>query len=280
MRSLNNTFSTRYPQLYVDTDRTKVKSLKIKLSTVNNTLQTFLGSAYANDVNLFGRTYQVRLQADARFRDSPSDIPLLEVRNQTGGMVPLGSLAKVEEKLGPQSVIRYNLYPSAEITGEAAPGTSSGEALALMEHIGQARLPEGMGYDWTAISYQEKAVGSQALYIFGLAVMLVYFVLAAQYESWTNPFAVILVVPLTLLGTVAAVALRGFDNNIYTQIGIVLIIALASKNAILIVEYARDLHASGKGIAEAAAEAARIRFRPILMTSFAFILGVVPLLSA
>jgi hydrophobic/amphiphilic exporter-1 (mainly G- bacteria), HAE1 family len=280
LRGVNTTFSTNYPQLYVDIDRTKVKSLNLPLSTVFNTLQTFLGSAYANDFNKFGRTFQVRLQAEAQFRDSPDDIPLLEVRNQPGGMVPFGTFARVEQKLGPQSLIRYNLYPSAAITGQAAPGTSSGQALALMEQIARERLPQGMGYEWTAMSYQEKAVGSQALYIFGLAVMLVYFVLAAQYESWTNPFAVILVVPLALLGTVVAVALRGMDNNIYTQIGIVLIIALASKNAILIVEYARDLHAAGKSITEAAAEGARIRFRPILMTSFAFILGVVPLVIA
>ncbi len=279
LRSLNTTFSTNFPQMYVDINRRKAKSLGLPLTTVFNTLQTYLGSAYVNDFNEFGRTYQVRVQAEARYRASPSDILQLEMRNQTGGMVPMGSIARVEERLGPQTVIRYNLYPAASIMGQAAPGTSSGQALELMEELARAQLPPGMGYDWTAMSYEEKHAASPVL-IFGLAVVLVFFVLAAQYESWTNPLAVILVVPLALLGTVAAVAARGLDNNIYTQIGIVLIIALASKNAILIVEFARDLRAQGRSIREAAAEAARIRFRPILMTSFAFILGVVPLVIA
>ena len=195
-------------------------------------------------------------------------------------MIPLGTLATIRESLGPQIITRYNLYPSASITGEAAPGFSSGEALKLMEGMAASKLPTAMGYEWTAMSYQEKQVGSQAIYVFALAVLMVYLVLAAQYESWTLPAAVILVVPLALLGTVAAVAIRGMDVNIYTQIGIVLIIALASKNAILIVEFARELHAGGLGIIESAVRAARMRFRPILMTSFAFILGIVPLVNA
>jgi HAE1 family hydrophobic/amphiphilic exporter-1 len=280
LKQLNSTFSAKVPQLYVDIDRTKAKSLNVPMSNVFNTLQTYLGSAYANDMNKFGRTYQVRVQADARFRGSPEDIQRLEVRNQAGDMLPLGTLGKVRRTLGPQSITRYNLYPSTSITGSGAPGISSGEALKLMEDLARDKLPKSMGYEWTGMSYQEKKVGSQALYIFALAVMLVYFVLAAQYESWTSPAAVILVVPLALLGTVTAVAVRGMDNNIYTQIGIVLIIALASKNAILIVEFARDLHKEGRSIRQAAAEAARVRFRPILMTSFAFILGVYPLVIA
>jgi HAE1 family hydrophobic/amphiphilic exporter-1 len=280
LRNVSTTFSAGVPQLYVDVDRTKVKSLNVPLTNVFSTLQTYLGSAYANDFNKFGRTYQVRLQAEARYRLSPDDIRRLEVRNLAGDMVPLGTLARVDRRLGPQSIIRYNLYPASTVMGQAAPGTSSGEALALMEQLARDKLPPAVGYEWTDMSFQEKRVGSQALWIFALAVLLVYFVLAAQYESWTSPAAVILVVPLALLGTVAAVALRGLDNNVYTQIGIVLIIALASKNAILIVEFARELRAGGKSIREAAAEASRLRLRPILMTSFAFILGVYPLVIA
>jgi HAE1 family hydrophobic/amphiphilic exporter-1 len=195
-------------------------------------------------------------------------------------MVPLGTLVRVEKRLGPLVIPRYNLYPSATITGAAAPGFSSGQALTLMEQMAARKLPAAMGAEWTGMSYQEKRVGAQAVLVFALAVLMVYLVLAAQYESWLMPAAVILVVPLALLGTVVAVAVRGMDNNIYTQIGIVLIIALASKNAILIVEFARELRARGRPIAEAAIEAARLRFRPILMTSFAFILGIYPLVHA
>jgi HAE1 family hydrophobic/amphiphilic exporter-1 len=280
LRSLNTTFRAGVPQLYADIDRVKVKSENVPLDTVFNTLQASLGSAYVNDFNLFERTYQVRVQADQRFRLRPEDIERLEVRNAAGKMLPVGTFTNVRETLGPQIITRYNLYPSAAITGEAARGVSSGQGLEIMEQMAANTLPPSMGFDWTAMSYQEKRVGSQAIYVFALAVLLVYLVLAAQYESWTIPAAVILVVPLALLGTVAAVALRGMDNNIYTQIGIVLIIALASKNAILIVEFARDLRAQGHGILEAAVRSARLRFRPILMTSFAFILGIVPLVWA
>jgi hydrophobic/amphiphilic exporter-1 (mainly G- bacteria), HAE1 family len=281
LRSLNSTISADVPQLFADIDRTKVKSLDVPLSNVFSTLQTYLGSAYVNDFNKFGRTYQVRMQADARFRLKPEDIERLEVRNTAGDMVPLGTLLTVKEVFGPQTITRYNLYPAAMITGEAAPGTSSGAAMKLMDEMARDILPRGkMGYEWTAMSYQEKSAGTQALTMFALAVTLIYLLLAAQYESWLIPAAVILVVPLALLGTVIAVAVRGMDNNIYTQIGIVLIIALASKNAILIVEFARELHAHGRSIRDAAAESARQRFRPILMTSFAFILGVVPLVTA
>jgi HAE1 family hydrophobic/amphiphilic exporter-1 len=233
-----------------------------------------------NDFNRFGRTYQVRVQADQRFRVGPEDIRRLEVRDKQGQMVPLGTLVKVSKRLGPQIIPRYNLYPSASISGAAAPGYSSGQAMKLMEQMAERKLPASMGYDWTAMSYQEKKVGSQSIYVFALAVLMVYLVLAAQYESWLMPAAVILVVPLALMGTVIAVAVRGMDNNIYTQIGIVLIIALASKNAILIVEFARELRAHGRSIIDAAIEASRLRFRPILMTSFAFILGIYPLVNA
>ena len=280
LAALNSTFRAGVPQLFADVDRVKARSLGIPLTGVFDTLQAYLGSTYVNDFNLFGRTYQVRVQAEPAFRLTPEDVTRLEVRNAEGRMVPLGTLVNVRETIGPQIINRYNLYPSAAITGEAAPGHSSGQALALMEQMAASKLPQSMGYEWTAISYQEKAVGGEAFLIFGLAVLLVYLVLAAQYESWTNPLAVILVVPLALLGTVIAVAVRGMDNNVYTQIGIVLLIALASKNAILIVEFAREQRARGKSVAEAAVEAARLRFRPILMTSFAFIFGVFPLVIA
>ncbi len=280
LRALNTTFRAGVPQLYADIDRVKAKSLDVPLDSVFGTLQAALGSAYVNDFNKFGRTYQVRVQADQRFRLVPDDIRRLEVRDSRGKMVPLHTLITMRERLGPQIITRYNLYPSASITGEAARGFSSGQALTLMEQMAGSKLPASMGYEWTAMSYQEKMVGSQAIWVFALAVLLVYLVLAGQYESCTLPIAVILVVPLALLGTVIAVAVRGMDNNIYTQIGIVLIIALASKNAILIVEFARELRLQGLGIPEAAVRAARLRFRPILMTSFAFILGIFPLVNA
>ncbi len=280
LRSLNSTFRAGVPQLYADIDRVKVKSLDVPLGDVFNALQASLGSAYVNDFNYLGRTFQVRVQADQKFRQKPEDIEKLEVHNRSGKMIPLGTMVKVSERLGPQIINRYNLYPSASITGEASAGVSSGQALVLMEQMAEKKLSSAMGYEWTGMSYQEKKVGSQSIYIFGLAILLVYLVLAAQYESWIVPVAVILVVPLALLGTVAAVAIRGMDINIYTQIGIVLIIALAAKNAILIVEFARELEAGGLGLLESAIKASRMRLRPILMTSFAFILGIVPLVGA
>ncbi|HWL11230.1 MAG TPA: multidrug efflux RND transporter permease subunit [Planctomicrobium sp.] len=280
LSSLQTSFRSGVPQLYVDIDREKAMTLGIPLSTVFSTLQASLGSAYVNDFNKFGRTWQVQVQADQQFRRRPEDIKRLEVRNDKGEMIPIGAFSTVRMTTGPQMIPRYNLYSSVTINGTAAPGTSSGEAMALMEQMAKEKLPKGMGYEWSGMSYQEKKVSGQAFFVFGMAVLMVYLVLAAQYENWFLPAAVILVVPLALLGTVAAVAFRGMDNNIYTQIGIVLIIALASKNAILIVEFARDLRNQGLGIREAAAEAARLRFRPILMTSFAFILGIFPLVIA
>jgi len=280
LKSLQSTFRANVPQIYADVDRVKAKSLGVPLGTLFGTLQASLGSAYVNDFNKFGRTYQVRVQADQRFRLRPEDLRRLEVRDQNGKMVPLSTLVKVQKNLGPQIIPRYNLYPSASINGEAAAGFSSGQAMGLMEQMSDSKLPPSVGYEWTGMSFQEKRVGGQAVYVFALAVLMVYLVLAAQYESWTMPAAVILVVPLALLGTVAAVAFRGMDINIYTQIGIVLIIGLASKNAILIVEFARELRSHGRSILDAAEGAARQRFRPILMTSFAFILGIFPLVNA
>ncbi len=280
LAGVNTSFRAGVPQLYIDIDRVKVKTLNVPLSAVFGALQTYLGSAYVNDFNKFGRTFQVRLQAEENFRLDPRDIERLEVRNSRGQMIPLGSVIKVKRSFGPQIIQRYNLYPTAAVRGEPAPGVSSSEALTIMEQIARAELPDTMGYDWTGESFQEKRISGQAVWVFAFAVLLVYLVLAAQYESWFLPAAVILVVPLGLLGSVAAVSIRGMDNNIYTQIGIVLIIALASKNAILIVEFARDLRNEGHSIYDATVEAARLRFRPILMTSFAFILGVAPLVWA
>lgn len=280
LAGVQSTFRAGVPQIFVDIDRVKAKTLGVSLDSVFGTMQAALGSAYVNDFNKFGKTYQVRVQAEQQYRLHPEDIARLEVRNRDGRMIPLGTMATIHKTLGPQIVPRYNIYPSATINGAAAPGVSSGQALQLMEEMAAAKLPQSMGYEWTGMSFQEKRVGSQAVYVFALGVLMVYLVLAAQYESWFMPAAVIMVVPLALLGTVIAVSVRGMDNNIYTQIGIVLIIALASKNAILIVEFARELREKGRSITEAAIEASRLRFRPILMTSFAFILGIVPLIRA
>ncbi|HUT95109.1 MAG TPA: multidrug efflux RND transporter permease subunit [Thermoguttaceae bacterium] len=277
LTALSTTFRARVPQLFVDVDRTKVKTLDVPLSSVFNTLQAYLGSAYVNDFNQFGRTWQVRVQADHPFRVQADDIRQLDVRNHRGDMVPIGTVVDVEETLGPQVVQRYNLYPSAQVNGEPAPGFSSGQALSLMEQTVKAELPS-MSYEWTGMSYQEKQVSGEQYVIFLLAVVFVFLVLAAQYESWTSPAAVIAVVPLAALGVVIALAIRGSDNNVYTQIGVVLLVALASKNAILIVEFARDERRQGKSISEAAADAARLRFRAILMTAFSSILGFMPLL--
>ena len=280
LAGLNSTFRAGVPQLFAAVDRTKAKTMDIPLNEVFSTLQAYLGSAYVNDFNKFGRTWQVKVQADAKFRLKPEDIRQLEVRNRKGDMIPLGTLIKVDATLGPQTILRYNLYPAASITGNAAPGFSSGEALNLMEQMAQSKLPDSMGFEWTGMSYQEKKVGNEAVVIFALAIVLVFLVLAAQYESWSLPMAVLLVVPLALLGTVAALMMREFDNNVYTQIGIVLIIGLASKNAILIVELAAEQRAKGVEIFASAVEASRLRFRAILMTAFSSVLGFLPLVVA
>jgi HAE1 family hydrophobic/amphiphilic exporter-1 len=280
LAGLNSTFRADVPQIYAEVDRTKVKTLGVPLTSLFSTMQAYLGSAYVNDFNKFGRTWQVQVQADHEFRNKPEDIRQLDVRDASGNMVPLGTLISVDQVLGPQTIQRYNLYPSASITGGAAPGFSSGQALDLMEQLADAKLPPSMGYEWTGMSYQERQVGSEAIVVFALAIVLVFLVLAAQYESWTSPSAVILVVPLAVLGTVIALMMRGMDNNVYTQIGIVLLIALASKNAILIVEFASEQRAKGLGITEAAVEAAKLRFRPILMTSISSITGFMPLVVA
>jgi HAE1 family hydrophobic/amphiphilic exporter-1 len=280
LSNLNTTFRVSVPQLFAEVDREKAKKLGVSLNEVFGTLQAYLGSAYVNDFNKFGRTWQVKVQADHQFRVEPQHIRQLEVRDADGHMVPVGTLVKVEGTLGPQTILRYNLFPSASITGQAAPGFSSGQALKLMEQMADTKLPTSMGYDWTGMSYQEKKVGSESIVVFALAIVLVFLVLAAQYESWTSPTAVILVVPLAVLGTVVALLMREFDNNVYTQIGIVLLIGLASKNAILIVEFAAEQRKKGLGIVESATTAAQLRFRPILMTAISSIAGFMPLVVA
>ena len=280
LSSLNTTFSARSPQLYLDLDRTKARSLQVPLNDVFDTLQAYLGSSFVNLFNKFNQVFQVYVQADAPYRMQPEDIKNLYVRNAPGEMVPLGAFLEVRRTLGSELVTRFNLYPAAQIFGAAAPGFSTGQAINLMEQTAQNTLPKGMAYDWTGTAYQEKKVGYQAYFIYALSITLVFMVLAALYESWTSPLAVILVVPMALVGVLLALMIRGFPNNLYTQVGLVLMIALASKNAILIVEFARDLHAQGLSITDAAVEATRRRFRPIIMTSFAFILGVTPLLIA
>jgi HAE1 family hydrophobic/amphiphilic exporter-1 len=280
LQGLATTFSYRSPQLYLNIDRTKAESLQVQPSSVFDTLQAYLGSSFVNFFNRFNQVFQVYVQADAAYRLQPEDLRHLYVRNQNGEMVPLNALIEVKQVQGTELVTRYNLYPAAAIFGSAASGFSSGQALGLMEQLAAETLPQGMAYEWTSTSYQEKKVGYQAYLIYALSIVLVYLVLAALYESWTSPAAVILVVPMALVGVVLALLSRGYDNNLYTQVGLVLMIALASKNAILIVEFARDLRHEGLSITEAAVEATRRRFRPIVMTSFAFILGVVPLMVA
>ncbi len=280
LSSLYSTFRPNMPQLFAEVDRLKAMNLGVPLNEVFGTLQAYLGSVYVNDFNKFGRTWQVTAQADHQFRVEPDDILTLDVRNNDGEMVPIGTLVDVDRIVAPQVILRYNLYPAASINGLPAPGFSSGDALKVMEKLADSKLPSSMGYEWTGVSYQEKKVGSEAIMVFGLAIILVFLILAAQYESWTNPAAVIMVVPLAVLGTVVALMLKGTENNVYTQIGIVLLIGLASKNAILIVEFAMAEREKGKGFAEAAIEAASLRFRPILMTAISSIVGFLPLVIA
>ena len=281
LQRLTTSFRSETPQLSLTVDRVKAEALHVSVGSVFQTLAAYLGSSYVDQFNKFGRTFQIYAQADSNFRLRPSDIDQLKVRSDTGDMVPLGTLVTIRPSVGPALISLYNLYPSATVIGSQAPGFSSGQAMDLMEQVAKQSLPPGTGYDWTAMSYQEKAVGNGLLYAFGLAILLVYLVLAGQYESWYSPISVILAVPLSLLGPVIVLNWLSLDNNLYTQIGVMLLIALSAKNAILIVEFAREervLH--GKSIIEAAIEGAHSRFRPILMTSFAFILGVLPLVLA
>ena len=261
-------FENSTPQLYLDIDRTKAQMLGINLSDVFSALQIYLGSSYVNDYNLFGRTFRVTAQAIA------------DARNSSGATVPLGSFTTVRDTSGPYRWPRYNLYPAAELDGAAAPGYSQGQAMAIMEKLAAETLPDGFGYDWTTLAFQQLRAGNTAIFAFVLAVVFVFLVLAAQFESLTLPVAVILIVPMCLIASIVGVVLRGQDNNILTQVGFIVLIGLAAKNAILIVEFAKQLEDAGRDRIAAAVEAARLRLRPILMTSLAFIFGVSPMVWA
>ncbi|MGZ8186342.1 MAG: efflux RND transporter permease subunit [Methylobacter sp.] len=277
---LFTTFRTGVPQLYLDLDRTRAKAMDVPLNEIFDTLQIYLGSLYVNDFNIFGRTYQVVAQADSKFRKQPADIAELKTRNRQGGMVPLGSLLAVQNITGPDRITRYNMYPAAEINGSTLPGVSSGQAIEIMDKLAEAELPPGFGFEWTELSLQQILAGDVALLIFPLSVIFVFLALAAQYESWSLPLTVILIVPMCILFSLTGMWLRDMDNNIFTQIGFIVLVGLATKNAILIVEFAKQRQESGFNRFDAAVEAVRIRLRPILMTSFAFIIGEFPMLIA
>lgn len=273
-------YETATPQLFLDIDRTKAQLLGINIADVFSALQVYIGSAYVNDFNLLGRTFRVQAQAGAEFRLEPKDVLQLRVRNTSGETVPLGSFTTVRDISGPYRLPRYNLYPAAELDGNAAPGFSQGQGIQIMQKLAAETLPAGFSYEWTTLAFQQQRAGNTAFFAFGLGVIFVFLVLAAQYESLTLPLAVILIVPMCLVAAIVGVILRGQDNNILTQVGFIVLIALASKNAILIVEFAKQLEDQGRGRLDAAVEAARLRLRPIVMTSLAFVLGVAPLVWA
>jgi HAE1 family hydrophobic/amphiphilic exporter-1 len=273
-------FRFSVPQYTIEVDRVKTEALGITLDQVFATLTGYMGSAYVDQFTKFGRTFQIYVQADSQFRLRLDDIQLLTVRNKDGNMIPLGTLINIKPAVGPSLISLYNLYPSGTLVALPVRGVSTGQTMDLLEQLAARTLPPGSSYEWTAMSYQEKIVGGQMFLVFGMALLLVYLVLAGQYESWYAPASVILAVPLSLIGPVSVLTALEIDNNLYVQIGLVLLIALSAKNAILIVEVAREVRAEGKAIIESAVEAARARFRPIVMTSFAFILGVAPLVLA
>ena len=280
LTALNTTFAVNYPQFYIDLDRNKAKALGIHISDIFTNLQAYLGSLYVNDFNKFGRVYRIYIQAEKSFRSGKDDISRLYVRTDQGEMVPLSALVKVREVRGVQSIKHYNLFRAVSINGSSAPGYSLGQAIKAMERLSAKVLPDGFGYEWTGIAQQQIESSGMAPLVFGLALIFVFLFLAAQYESWTMPLMIILAVPLALLGALLAQSLRGLQNDVYCQIGLVMLIGLASKNAILIVEFAKNLREQGMDVVEAALQASRLRLRPILMTAFAFILGVVPLVIA
>ncbi|ULJ75794.1 efflux RND transporter permease subunit [Rhizobium gallicum] len=274
------TFSANSPQFFLEIDRDKARMLNVPIPNIFDTLSINLGTSYVNDFNAFGRVYQVRAQADQQFRLDREDIQGLKVRSATGALVPLGTLINIRDTNGPALVQHYNMYVSVPVQGTPASGTSTGEALTKMEGIAKEMLPDGAAFEWTELAYQQRNTGNTAIYIFALSVIFVFLALAAQYESWTLPMAIILIVPLAILAALLGVHFRGLDNNILTQIGLIVLIGLAAKNAILIVEFARQAQDQGKSAVEAAVEATRLRLRPILMTAFAFIFGVLPLMIA
>jgi multidrug efflux pump len=280
LAGLFSSFQLNVPQLYADIDRTKARQLGVPVTEVFDTLQTYLGSVYVNDFNKFGRTYSVRVQADAPFRSHADDIGQLKVRSNTGEMVPLSALMSVKPSYGPERAIRYNGYLSADINGGPAPGFSSGQAQDAVKRIAAETLPKGIGFEWTELTYQEILAGNSAVWVFPLAILLVFLVLAAQYESLALPLAIVLIVPMGVLAAMTGVFISRGDNNVFTQIGLMVLVGLSAKNAILIVEFARELEFAGRSPVQAAVEAARLRLRPILMTSIAFVMGVVPLVLA
>jgi multidrug efflux pump len=280
LTGLYSSFRVQVPQFDLDIDRERAMLLGIPLESVFDTLQVYLGSVYVNDVNMFGSTYQVIAQAESDKRLDPEHILNLKVRNQQGQMIPLSAVMSVESTIGPDRVMRYNGYPTAELNGSPAPGFSSDQAQAAIEEVLAQTLPEGMAFEWTEVTYQQKLAGNTMVYVFPLVILLVFIVLAAQYESLRLPFAIILIVPMTLLSALAGVWVTDGDNNMFTQIGLIVLVALASKNAILMVEFARDLNLQGHSHYQAIVEACRLRLRPILMTSIAFTAGVVPLVLA
>ncbi len=273
-------YTAASPQVYADIDRDKAVTLGVPLNEAFATLETYLGSTFVNELNLYGRTFRVTAQADSAFRDETSDIAGLKVRNTDGEMVPLGSFVELAQSTGPDRVVRHNLFSTADLLGTPAPGISTGQVLERMEELAQQVLPPGIDYEWTEMAYQETNVSSSPMLIFCFAILLVFLVLSAQYESWKLPLAIVLTVPLCLAGAIWGVHLRGLDNNVLTQIGLVVLVALASKNAILIVEFANQLQNEGLSSKEAALEAAKLRLRPIIMTAFSFVLGVIPLVLA
>jgi multidrug efflux pump subunit AcrB len=280
LKQVFSLFENSTPQLYLDIDRVKAQMLGVNVSDVFTALQTYLGSSYVNDFNLLGRTFRVTAQADSAFRLERGDVLKLRVRNSSGDAVPIGSFTTISDISGPSRVPRYNLYPAAELDGAAAPGYSQGQAIDLMQKLAAETLPRGFSYEWTELAFQQVRAGNTALFAFALGVAFVFLVLAAQFESLTLPLAIILIVPMSLIASITGVVWRGMDNNILTQVGFIVLIGLAAKNAILIVEFAAQLEEAGRDRFAAATEAARLRMRPILMTSLAFILGVVPLVWA
>ncbi len=280
LTDLFNSSGANTPWLYLDIDRTKCMFHGVQVSDIFNTLQVYLGSYYVNNFNEYGRTWQVNIQADPKFRYDVSAIRQLQVRNSLGEMVRLGTLLDVRDTSGPVMIMRYNMYSAAAVNADAAPGTSSGQAVSLMQDIADKELPQSMATEWTDLAFLQLQAGNSAMYFFFLAVVFVFLVLAAQYESWRLPLAVILVVPMCLFCSVVGLQAAGMEINIFTQIGFVVLVGLASKNAILIVEFAKQQQEMGVPRRQATLEACRLRLRPILMTSFAFILGVVPLVIA
>ena len=261
-------------------DRTKARQLGVAVQDVFDTMQIYLGSLYVNDFNKFGRTYSVRVQADAKYRARPEDIGLLKVRSNTGAMIQLSALLNVKQVAGPERAMRYNGFLTADVNGGAAPGYSSGQAKEAVERIAAETLPKGIGFEWTELTYQEILAGNSGIWVFPLSIFLVFLVLAAQYESLILPLSIIMIVPMGLLAAITGVYLSQGDNNVFTQIGLIVLVGLSAKNAILIVEFARELELAGRNPVQAAIEASRLRLRPILMTSMAFIMGVVPLVTS